>query len=322
MSTITDTLQDSWVNVYICRPEFHTGASSSSPYYLFHLQTLMAINGFSAWLSSSFSSSLCRFLCIFFVSSSSHLSVQPLLLPTEPSTFSSTCQPPRSHSSSHSLPLPLLSSISPTSPELWGIQDRQVAVVTGRAEFFIFLFCIFFSRREEEERERLESIWAPTDVSDRDRQKGRGLVSGWCLVSAVVCIHICLWTWHRMNCKICYVPKCLGAPPCIPYLLLTKHACVIVATPHTHTHITIWVLNPFSNFPINNNVLENLVGCSHSCAGACRVCIAAQVTWTHVLMCLTLVLIDLGIWIPLALADLSGEMLLLLELQTQTDGSC
>lgn len=39
-------------------------------------------------------------------------------------------------------------------------------------------------------------------------------------------------------------------------------------------------------------------------------------------MCLTLVLIDLGIWIPLALADLSGEMLLLLELQTQTDGSC
>lgn len=62
-------------------------------------------------------------------------------------------------------------------------------------------------------------------------------------------------------------------------ILVADKTCVCNCShpPHTHTHITIWVLNPFSNFPINNNVLENLVGCSHSCAGACRVCIAAQV---------------------------------------------
>lgn len=193
MSTITDTLQDSWVNVYICRPEFHTGASSSSPYYLFHLQTLMAINGFSAWLSSSFSSSLCRFLCIFFVSPSSHLSVQPLLLPTEPSTFSSTCQPPRSHSSSHSLPLPLLSSISPTSPELWGIQDRQVAVVTGRAEFFIFLFCIFFPgerRREREAGEHLSANWCIWQRQTERTRLGFRVMFGQCC---------CLHTYLSVN---------------------------------------------------------------------------------------------------------------------------
>lgn len=35
--------------------------------------------------------------------------------------------------------------------------------------------------------------------------------------------------------------------------------------------------------------------------------------------CLTLVLIDLGVGIPLALAHLSGEMMLLLKLKKQTD---
>lgn len=146
-------------------------------------------------------------------------------------------------------PLSLLLPFSPTSPALIHLSDftgtlgdpGQTSCRGNRQSriFYFFYFVFFFSRREEErERERLESIWAPTDVSDRDRQKGRGLVSGWCLVSAVVCIHICLWTWHRMNCKICYVPKCLGAPPCIPYLLLTKHACIIVASPpHAHNHL-------------------------------------------------------------------------------------
>lgn len=37
------------------------------------------------------------------------------------------------------------------------------------------------------------------------------------------------------------------------------------------------------------------------------------------IVCFTLVLIDLGVWIPLALAHLPGEMLLLLELKTHTN---
>lgn len=45
---ITDTLQDSWTNRYICRPEFHAEAPSSSPQCQPDLKTvsLMAINGF------------------------------------------------------------------------------------------------------------------------------------------------------------------------------------------------------------------------------------------------------------------------------------
>lgn len=44
----------------------------------------------------------------------------------------------------------------------------------------------------------------------------------------------------------------------------------------------------------------------------------AQLRWVHVRVCLTLVLIHLGVWIPLARAHLSGEMLLLLELRAHT----
>ncbi len=65
-------------------------------------------------------------------------------------------------------------------------------------------------------------------------------------------------------------------------------------------------------------LLENLLGCCHSYVFAQIVCIIAQIKLMHVFVCLTLILTDLGVWIPLALAHLSGEMLRLLELHTRT----
>ncbi len=47
-----------------------------------------------------------------------------------------------------------------------------------------------------------------------------------------------------------------------------------------------------------------------------RFCVVAHMKLMHDYVCLTLVLTDLRVWIPLALAHLSGEMLLLLELHT------
>lgn len=128
--------------------------------------------------------------------------------------------------------------------------------------------------------------------------------------------------------------KCLGTLPCIPYFLQIKHACGNVSL----ICVTIWMIRKklgafyqkclFTNVVINKmlknlgqvlrRLLENLLGCCHSYVSAHFTCIVSRMKLTCAFVCLTLVLIDLGIWIPLALTHLSGEMLLLLELRTHT----
>ena len=110
-------------------------------------------------LSSSF--------CTFFISVSHPLvssfipSLTLYLLDHLPLPLVASPPPPTQPSTPISLlsPTSFLSSISLTSPELWGIQDRQVAVVTGKAGIFNLVFFLFSGECERKERrKRLKSI--------------------------------------------------------------------------------------------------------------------------------------------------------------------
>lgn len=119
--------------------------------------------GFTTLLSSTIPSSL-LFLSNSAIAPPPHS--RPSILPSRPATYSSCSLPPPSLPTH---PTSLLSSIFLTSPELRGIQDRQVAVVTGRAGIFYIFFILFFFFKEREEKPT--SSCEPTDVCDRDRQK-------------------------------------------------------------------------------------------------------------------------------------------------------
>lgn len=105
-------------------------------------QTYRLSDGYK-WLWTGLSSLFVFFFCLSIILSPTPLSLSFFLsflnlsiyLPDHLPIPLVASLPPLSPS-----PTSLLSSISLTSPELWGIQDRQVAVVTGRAGIFYFFF--------------------------------------------------------------------------------------------------------------------------------------------------------------------------------------
>lgn len=135
--------------------------------------------------------SLCIFLHLSIILSPTHLSFSSsfsFYLPDHLPILLVTSLHPLSPS-----PISLFSSISLTSPELRGIQDRQVAVVTGRAGIFYISFFFFFTERGEAE-EHLSANWCIWQrQTERTRFGFRVMNSQRC------CLHTCF-----------YVSECLS----------------------------------------------------------------------------------------------------------------